>query len=428
MYFAQSILFTVFFLFLSAEAYPEEISESGFVYSSGKIFLLYVNDSDSEFVATWNPKGSDKNGQFFKPGLKISFWGKATACSPTMTSGPVTSESDWLFSQAEAKTGLPLDWGHPYLRWAPTGGGNLCIKGSEKLAGPSFVHINEDMDGGIGIFSSSGRILDNEANKEFLQPFDDHGQFSTGANRDIQGTFITFRFATNGANAIFPFGKGESSTNGKAVVINSTQSLATYKLAPPANNDTGSPNQVKQQFSATFLNVDCIVKQASSPCQLNYLLHTAIIRQGVTNWSNELWFDKATLLLDPAQGHIPVIHGPIKANGIDTLFEDAPELSAWRSLDSNTLHASFSPTQFAVEISYEQFLSALKVAAKKISRSFNFSEDEEALVRTFGNSWYMPKSWRLLDISVGQEVHNVNAGAASWIGGSVTEISIRRRE
>lgn len=422
------MLLIVWLLTISLEALAEVIGEFGFVYKGGAISFLTADEGDAtgKFVAAWNPKASDRGGQLLKPGLKIAFWGLGVGCKTFVSTGPVTGNAEWLFGQAEEKTGVPIDQKHLDHRWAPTGGGEFCSADSRQRAGPSFVHVNENSDrGGIGIFSSSG----GGTGKEFFSPIGDNGQNNTGVNQNIQGTFVIFRFDPKGANAIFPFGKDQSLANGKAVVIDSTQNLASFKVAPSPDSYSRSPNQVKQQVAMTFLNVDCMAnRNPKSLCQIKYLLHTAVFREGVTDWSKELWFDKASLLLDPAQGGLPVLHGPIKAAGISTVSKDNPRLSIWKSLGSETLHAKFDPTRFVVEISYDQFRSALMLATARMSASSSFSVGKEDMVRFFGKTWDVPASWRLLDVSVAQEVHNKNSDAASWIGGGVASLSVTSHE
>ena len=208
-------------------------------------------------------------------------------------------------------------------------------------------------------------------------------------------------------------------------MIDSIQNLKSFKVAQSRNSNSRSPNQVKQQVAVTFLNVDCIAKRnPKSMCQLKYLFHTAVFREGVTNWDHELWFDKGTLLLDHAQGGVPILHGPIKASGINTVSKDEPGLTLWRSLGSETLHTRFEPTHFTVEITFDQFKSALVLASARMSLSpFSFAKTED-LVRFFGSTWDIPNSWRVLDIVVAQEVHNRNTDVVSSIGGGVKSLSI----
>ena len=152
------VLLAVLLLITSLGVPAEVVRETGFVYKGGVIPFLTSNEGDGtgKFVATWNPKASERDGQLLKPGFKIIFWGRGVGCKPFMSTGPVTGNAEWLFRQAEELTGVPTDQKHLDYRWAPTGGG-LCTPDSQERVGPAFVHVNESSEqGGIGIFSSSG--------------------------------------------------------------------------------------------------------------------------------------------------------------------------------------------------------------------------------------------------------------------------------
>lgn len=423
----KRVTLTIAILLMSMLVYGDELNEAGFAYDGGAISYLAQKQGDAtgKFVAVWNPKASDKKGQLLKPGLKIIFWGHGVGCESTMSSGPVTTNAEWLFKQAEKKTGIPIDQKHLDHRWAPTGGEG-CSTDSRKLVGPSFVHINEISNhAGIGIFSSSGG---SDPDNEFFRQIDKRGQNNAGHNQDIQGTFVVFRFEQKGKNIYFPFGKSKNLSNGKTLVIDSIQNVESFNVPSSADHNSKAPNQVKQQIALTFLNDDCFAKRDSkSLCQLKYLFHTAVFREGVSDWEKELWFDKATLLLDPAQNGIPVLHGPIKAIGVNTLSKDNKTLDVWKSLGSKTLHTEFEPTRFVIEINYGQFISALMLSSARLNNTSANSISKEVMVRAFGKSWDIPASWRLLDISVAQEVHN-NSIKASWIGGGVASLSVTSRD
>jgi hypothetical protein len=208
--------------------------------------------------------------------------------------------------------------------------------------------------------------------------------------------------------------------------------IETVQAVPTAGvplRDPGSkaPNQAKQQFAVTIVNGACLAeRRPGALCQVKYLLHSAVFREGVKDWQRELWFDKASLLLDPAQGGLAVLHGPIKPAGVETFARDDARVSLWKSAGAATQHEQFEAKSFAVEISFRQFLDGLRIATARMDRRGPRADilDENVRAR-FGAQWNEPASWQILDLSVAQEVHNKDLDAQAWIGGSVRSLVLK---
>lgn len=76
------------------------------------------------------------------------------------------------------------------------------------------------------------------------------------------------------------------------------------------------------------------------------------------------------------------------------------------------------------EIAFPEFFNGLRVIAARTLAIPPARVGVQQLARLFGSAWNDPRGWRLLDVNVGQEVHNENDSQETYIGGAVTQLEV----
>jgi hypothetical protein len=182
--------------------------------------------------------------------------------------------------------------------------------------------------------------------------------------------------------------------------------------------------QVRQQTEVTFLHQGCALRDKRPPggCHVQFMFINAI--NGVNSS-----MPNAIVSADPAQGSLPVITGWLESKGVTTFAPDdaGNSFPVWTSWGSATLPAIWSgQTRSQAEISFNQFLNILKLAAaKKEGRPDANSITAVELNKWFGPNYNDRNQWILLQISLGQEVLNpVWTTKRAYVGGNATEISV----
>jgi hypothetical protein len=350
----------------------------------------------------------------------VSFFGRGSGCAADASNGPVARMPADLAALAGALTGLPYDAEHGDLSFAPAGDAASC-PGSDRLRpGPAFVLIRQQPPQGIGLFTHVGngsRI----PGPHFWHQFSAGGQNGGGANAAIEGSFIAWRFDWRQAHGMLPWAAGTRDGAMPRVLITSRQSVTAAAVS--ANPRGVGPAQVKQQYAASFINPACQeAAKNKRVCQVRYLFHTALIRGGNVVWREQGWANNAQLVFDPTQGGIPIFYGPLKADGRVTSYGTIP---LWRSLGESTRHAPFREANFTAEISFREFLNGLRAIAGRTLAMPAEQVDARRLAALFGPAWADPAGWRLLDINVGQEVHDEDTRQEAYIGGAVTRLEVR---
>ncbi len=176
----------------------------------------------------------------------------------------------------------------------------------------------------------------------------------------------------------------------------------------------------------TLINPACFhaLSKSGKACQVQYLFNLAIVRSGVTDWSKVDWFNTASLQIDPAQGGMPYINGPVGANGQAT--RDATrKYDLYTSAGEESAHGAFSDRAFRVRISFGQFENTICLATAKVVKRSPDAVSPDDIAQNFGPAWNDPTAWKLLSAEVGQEIYNENPDSEAHIGGNVEEIGIR---
>ncbi len=384
---------------------------TSFRYAGGAPDFL----TSGKVYAVWNARDPQK---VLAPGLKVLFFGQPKGCRAGATEGPTAGKGNPRLVRAEELTGVKPDpdaWS-----WSPSSDTPDCESGARKKVGDSFVLISRHKaKGGIGLFTYTGK--DAGGQDPFFQQFEAGGQNGQGANAFINGTFLVFRFGWQGEGRIMPWA-GERDSADPALVFRSIQSVVRAVVTPGSSRE---PVQAKQQMTFTVINRACFraIGGPGKLCQVQYLMNTAVYRAGVANWDSEKWFKDATVWFDPAQGGMPIVHGPVPANG-QTARDAASRVDLYKSLGEPSQHGEFDDKAFAVSVTFAQLKNALRVAtAARLKRPVPEIGDA-ALSAEFGARWSDPNEWALLSIDFSQEVHNPSRDRRAFIGGNLTELSV----
>lgn len=357
--------------------------------------------------ARWDPNNPQTA---LKPGMKVMFFGAGQGCA-FGTEGPLTALTDSALSSVAALTGMSAT-ATAGMHWTPSGAATGCADSAQTQAGTSSVFVNAAAtSGGVAMLTTSGVQADGST--PFLGPYGAAGQDGNGANTGILGTFVNFRQVWSASDPVQPW------TGTAAARLRSVQSVGSVQT----NAGAGETTQAKQQMMATFLNLACVneVKANGKPCQIQYLLNTSIVRSGVSDWSTVGWFQNGGLSFDPAQGSIPVIDGPIKAAGSQTVDQETG-LSLFTSQGLATQHGTFANQAFDVTISFDQLLNVVRMVTARANGVSVASVTDAQLAAEWGSGWQNRSQWILLSADVGQEVYNPNNARRVEIGGGFSQL------
>lgn len=361
----------------------------------------------TELLAAWNPNNGDT---VLSPGMKVMFFGRAEGCAAG-SQGPLTTPSGDRLSQVQTLTGMSAR-ASAGMRWVASANTSVCDEQVRAKRGASAVFVNaDDTDGGVGILTSSGVQAD--GSRSFLGPYASTGQNGKGDNAYITGTFVNFRHAGWSSDPLQPW------LNGTKARLRSVQGIATAKV----EGSSADVVQVKQQMMATFYNNQCRVDQPGKPCQIQYLMNTAILRSGVTDWSTQGWYQNAKVWFDPVQGGIPIVSGPIESSGVTTTDSEFA-MSIWSSQGSASQHGNFAPRAFDVTVSFDQLLNVVRITTARFVNKAPTAVTAADMVAVWGSDWNSPQAWSVLSVDVGQEVYNPDSAFRAEIGGGFKDLYV----
>jgi hypothetical protein len=407
---------------LAAESLPPAPPRFELIVDHRMGNLQAVRDlTGGELLAGWNPKSLPGG---LAPGLKVAFYGQAYGCDERAINGPVSSPGMPDIEVASHLTGVLVDAVPSWANWLPLSGGPSCGGGGPGRTGPSLVYLNAaDQGGGFGMVTPSGPDIGNR------QPF--FGTSSTagidghGYNASGMSTFVAFRLAWSGDKAIHPW------------ATNSVRSLPVAKIASrqsvgmleTGEGDRRATAQVKQQLVVALINQSCSAegKRHDGPCQLQYLLNTALARAGVgvSDWKAFSPPEKGRVWFDKAQGAMPIVAGQLPQPG--TLVRD-PDfgLPLYEVVEGSTRHGPFENQNFEIRIGLDQLHNALRiVAARRWPSTSPSMLSEEQLRAVWGPRWDDPGQWALVQVAVGQEVVNTEPSRRkAAIGGGFDRIFV----
>jgi hypothetical protein len=360
----------------------------------------------------WNPTATSA---VLQPGMKVMFFGSAAGCQPPETAGAVTRGDDTAYALAATRATLAAATAAT-PRWTPAATTGQCDAEHADASGASMVQIDaRDAGGAIGLYTNGG--LQDDGSAPFLAPWGDAGQNGQGANAHILGTFVAFRQDWQAADPIQPW-----------LLDPAARIVSTQSVGATATGDAAQPAefvQVKQQIAVTFLNVQCArtILSPATPCQIQYLLNTAMLRTGVSDWSQVAWANAGGVMFDPGQGGIPVITGPVKGPGLATT-DAASGLELFTSQGNPTQHAAFGDVGFDVRLPFDDLINAARIVAGRKQAVAPAAVDDAAMTAFWGTAWADRSQWVLLSAEVGQEVYNPYPAKPAWIGGSFSELAV----
>lgn len=383
---------------------PLDTSQDAFYFAPGSALastgaLDKVAGGSSVFAA-WNAR----DPKVLSPGMKVLFFGAAEGCQSGVQ-GPLDSVADARMSTAAALTGMAADTSSSTMRWTPSADTDSCTSSGRGRRGASMAWVNaSDSAGGVGLLTSSG--VQSDGQLSFFRPYTSSGQNGSGDNAYITGSFVNFRQVAGASDPLQPW-------NGAAAArLRSVQSVATLN----AEQGGSTVIQVKQQMMATFFNYSCYKSLSGKPCQVQYLMNTAIARNGVSDWSTQSWFNRAEVWFDPVQGGIPIVSGPI-GNAGSVTTEKGNGLVVWQSQGAASQHQPFTQTRFDVTISFDQLLNVMRITTARSLGSTPDAVTDAQIAAAWGAQWNDRTAWQLLSADVAQEVYNPVSDFRAEIGG-----------
>jgi hypothetical protein len=153
------------------------------------------------------------------------------------------------------------------------------------------------------------------------------------------------------------------------------------------------------------------------------LFNIAVYRAGVTDWGDVKWFKYAGLFVDPAQGGMPVVHGPVGIRG-EVSVDHASGLELYTSLGESSRHDVFKDKEFRIQLSFAQFKNALSLIAAKSLKISPKQISPTDMSSLFSQSWDDPNEWMIISVNVSQEIHNPYDSIRAHLGGATREVSI----
>jgi hypothetical protein len=356
----------------------------------------------------WNPNEANIA---LAPGMKVIFFGQAPNCDFPMQ-GPVDTFDDTRLTEVSRLTAIAAASPTSTVRWSPSGRSVHCNATAQSQSGNAAAFLAADVSqGGVGLLTSTGS--DSADAPPFFGQFSAQGQDGSGNNAFLQGSVVGFRQNIDAASPLRPW----LATN--KLRVRSEQAVGSAKV----DGGNGELVQAKQQIGLSFLNKRCFAETSGRPCQIQYILTTAIYRRGVSDWSRMNWFKKANMLYDPVQGGIPVVDGPLYSSG--TATQDAQYgLSVWTSQGSATRHDTFASRTFDVTISFEQLLNALKLTAASATHQSPDQVTDEQMATLWGSGWQDTSQWVLLSSDIGQEIYNPDVAFRAELGGGFRELFV----
>ena len=377
----------------------------------------YLGIVDSFLLANWEPNDYWTTGN----GLYIGFFGRpdvAAGCSSNMVDGPVTNNLFWT----NLKNNTGISSGNFGSAFAPISNTSQCQNWNWQ--GFSHAHYKNFSDSvspaGLGVYTHTGP-KPGDASSAFFQPYPSTGD-RHGSNANIQGTFASFTCGNDCANpwvttVTNPFSGISSNPDllrfaviaEQGVVKIDGQSLSQQQIKQQTvvkiMSKQQSSNGIFLGLQYLFLNA---IKGINTPASLN---HTQIVGG------------------DPSQSGDMFVTGLIGSAGQTTGAYDGmgQYFPLWTSWATPTQYSVWSgQKKFQVEVSFNQFMSAIKLAvAQKLQKSNANAVTDQEIARFFGSNFRMPSNWVLAQAAIGQEVFNpIWNSSRAYIGGNMTQLQV----
>ncbi len=384
---------------------------------------LTVDEAKNALYSAWNPTGTK---ELLSPGVKAFFFGSAASCDAQVDTGPVSHNAHYTAQVIVQDTGIAPRPGIETDILTPTPDAKHCPLNDESRRDGSFVVLDTGDEGGaVGLFTTVGP--DQNGKAPLVGNFNSKGQSGSGANVGISGTFVTWRLDWSRPDFTPLWSKtaGKADPAGTVAEMETIQTLASAALGRVSDAPNAPVKQVKQQLTVTLINPACrrALEKQGRQCQIQYLFNLGIVRSGVTDWSKVDWFQTARLWIDPAQGNMPVVDGPVGVKG-QVMLSARREYPLYTSAGASSQHGPFTNETFRIRLGFDQFQNALRIATAHQSNRKPKTVSPDDMAQYFGPMWNDPSSWTLLSVEVGQEIYNADPDSEAHIGGSFRDITM----
>jgi hypothetical protein len=382
-----------------------------------------ADETANGFYAAWNPTGSK---DLLSPGVKMVFFGAASVCDAQVGTGPVSNSSHLTGQDILQDTGIAPRAGIETDIVTPVPDPKHCpVNDKSRRDGSFIVRDTGDQLGGVGLFTTVGP--DQNGKVPLVGNFSSKGQSGSGSNVGISGTFIVWRFDWSRPDfaTLWPKTAGKTGAGGATTQMLTTQTLASAALGLVSDAPGAPVKQAKQQLTVTLINPACrrALEKQGRQCQIQYLFNVGIIRSGVTDWSKVDWFQTARVWIDPAQGNMPVVDGPVGAKG-QVMQNATREYPLYTSAGESSQHGPFKDKTFRMLLGFDQFQNALRIATANQMKKTPKTVSADDIAQYFGPMWNDSSAWTLLSVEVGQEIYNGKPDSEAHVGGSVRDIAI----
>ena len=379
---------------------------------------VYAFDDPIGTMANWTTRGE-----------KVAFFGKGRGCVLIPAAPPVPGHypggiaTPTAANLAAARKAAGVTAPVPAaLQWTPSddGCGNAGAQGMTQ----SFVLPNDGTGAGGGwwFWTSSGKDATHDV-APYFDVFDAAGQDGSGTDKNLLNVQTLFQIPW-ATSTYRPF-----TAPGQRLRIRSRQAVASFTVGPMAagcntsdpatlvrcynwgSSSTTPPvppapiSQVTQDLTVTFMNQACARASGNGGhCQFNYLLLVNVVRSSTTaaTWPLVPMFQAARVWADPVQGGIPIVEGPMFAQGTTTT-DSVYGLPLWISQAAATHHGTMAKSPFDLAITWEQFLNTLElIAGQKLGQG----PSAAAAASYWGASWNDPAQWAVSGVHASQELSN----------------------
>ena len=385
----------------------------------------FLVSRESHLFAAWNP---NHGSRLLTSGPKVVFFGTGAGCSADTANGPVENKVTRYIKNARRLTGVALGSDVRTNSWTPSAETPDCNQAVSDPYGDSFVLIRSNKKGGsIGLYTATGPTSGNDQ-ESFFMPIGDKGRGGRGLNRNIEATFVSYRFDWQRDSVIRPWATMDADDVGSDLKLATTQSVRTFSVGQgDAGQKTAGPFQAKQQLMMTVINPHCFRQMRAKRrlCQVQYLFNLAVYRSGVSDWQQFTLSAHPGVFLDPAQGRLPIVRGFLGGDG-RRAGVTSNGAAMYTSTGAVTQHDKFEELSFNVTISFSQFKQALvEAVAKQSGRATNDIVPED-IAEHYGARWSAPSEWVLLSIHAGQEVYNPRMDIPVFIGGNIRSLTVSK--
>lgn len=372
--------------------------------------FIYEGNVSFPRTFSWNVTTTPSRGWYFAFGGS----GQNAGCASNgvINNGPVL-EATGLFDFV-GDTGISA--GPVGSNYTPVSNTPQCA--TQGRWGDTHAHFKNTSDSaspaGIGIYTLSGPQTWGSRPLAFFQPYP-AGEGNAHIVSNFAGFNCGYQACQQGAadpNNTFPFSGTSTDFNTLRLAVLSNQLLTRLALDAP------NSQQARQQIAFTL-------KNTQSGSEVQYLMFTAF--KGVWTPSG---LNSANVKQDPVQGGMSYSDGPIGGVGQSTNYHspaDGNNYALWTSWASPTEFSGpwFGQKSFQIEVSFNQFLTLLKLATANALGKAPSQVTEAEIVQRYGASYKVPSTWMLYGAAVAHEVSNpVWQNSTAVAGGGFTTLKV----